>query len=794
MPSEAFRPLGDPGHVTGTADVVSFFPGRSGRTAAPAVRRVALISTYGPRKCGIATFTSDVVEKFARFHPEIKFDVYALDNPEAAPVIYGGIAGVISQDDEGDYLQAARAINESGVDAVWLQHEYGIFGGEDGAMVCDFVDRIAAPLVLTCHTVLNEPSPGQARVLRHLVSRASRIMVMSGHGKAVLESRYGADPATVELIAHGAPDRPFGRKEQAKAELGLTGRKVLMTFGLLSPGKGLERVIEALPALVARHPEVLYRIVGATHPNCLAFEGERYRDSLVALARQLGVEQHLAWENRFLETDELLDQLEACDIYVTPYGNLQQATSGTLSYAVALGKAVISTPYIHAAELLADDVGVLIEPGSSAAIAEAAGALLDKPERLAEMERRAYARGRQTIWSEFADAGAALVVQAAAPRSLPGAVHVPLTVLPGLTGVFAMSDATGMLQHGFGVVPDRRHGYCLDDNARALMLMNVAQGLSRDERLRWSTIYASFIQHAWNPELRRFRNFMRFERTWCEEAGSEDSNGRALWALGQTVELSPDPGLRRWAQVWFDEASPLFDELDWPRTQAFAMLGAAAMLRADPGHARARALLERGGALLHALLDAGRRPDWAWFEAMLGYDNPRLSQALIEAGSLLGREGWTRAGLETLAWIAERQTAAAGYFRPIGSETFGRAHDAMPFDQQPLEAQAAIEAARSAWEASGERRWIDHARTAHAWFFGANDRGVILADVTTGRSRDGVTPRGANENCGAESVLAFQLGHYSMLGLWGAARLAAEREGELLEQGSRSVGQSTANP
>lgn len=792
MPSEAFRPLRDPGAMAGSADVVPFFA-PAGRAGAAPARRVALVGTYTPRKCGIATFTRDVVEQFGRFHPEIRFDVYALDNPDAAPVSFAGVAGVISQDDAGDYLLAARAINESGVDAVWLQHEYGIFGGADGALVCDFVDRIAAPLVLTCHTVLGEPSPGQEQVLRHLVSRASRIMVMSGHGKALLESRYGADPATVDLIAHGAPDRPFGRKEAAKARLGLAGRKVLMTFGLLSPGKGLERVIEALPALVARHPEVLYRIVGATHPNCVAFEGERYRDSLVALARRLGVENHVAWENRFLETGELLDQLEACDIYVTPYLNLQQATSGTLSYAVALGKAVVSTPYIHAAELLADEVGVLIEPGSSAAVAEAAGALLDKPERLAAMERRAYARGRTTIWPEFAAAGAAMVARAAAPRARPGAAEAPLTVLPGLTGVFAMSDSTGMLQHGFGVVPDRRHGYCVDDNARALMLMNVAQGLSRPERLRWSTTYASFIQHAWNPELRRFRNFMSFERTWCEEAGSDDSNGRALWALGHTVELSPEPDLRRWARVWFDETCPVFEELDWPRTQAFAMLGAAAVLRSDPGHRRARALLERGGALLHALLDAGRRPDWAWFEAMLGYDNPRLSQALIEAGSLLGREDWTRAGLETLAWIAGRQTAAAGHFRPIGSETFGRAHDSLPFDQQPLEAQAAIEAARSAWTATGEQRWLDHARTAHAWFFGANDRAVILADVTTGRSRDGVTPRGANENCGAESILAFQLGHYSMLAMWGAARSGAKQTGDLLEPGSRSVGQPTAH-
>ncbi|MBC2666880.1 glycosyltransferase family 4 protein [Novosphingobium flavum] len=784
--------------------IVSFFPqGRegAGRAAVTAPRRVALIGTFPPRKCGIATFTSDVAEQFARFNPGIALDVYALDNPQAAPADYvggggAGVTGLIEQDSAESYAVTARRINESAVDAVWLQHEYGIFGGPDGEMVCDFVDRLAAPLVLTFHTVLSGPSLRQEAIMRHLVTRASRIMVMSGQGRDLLVSRYRARAELIEVIPHGAPDRPFGRSETFKETMGLPGRKVLMTFGLLGPGKGLERVIEALPEIVARHPEVVYRIVGATHPNLIASEGESYREGLMRLAKELGVENHVLWDNRFLDTPELLDQLEACDIYLTPYPGLQQATSGTLSYAVALGKAVVSTPYVHARELLAGDVGVLIEPGSSAAIADAVGRLLDDPARLGAIQRRAYARGRGTIWPEFARAGAALIGRALAPA----AREVPITATPGLSGVFAMSDATGMLQHAIGVVPDRRHGYCLDDNARALMLMNVAQGLSRSERMDWAMTYASFVQHAWNPDLGRFRNFMNFDRTWCEDCGSEDSNGRALWALGHTAELSPEPELRRWAARWFDEVCPIFAGVDYPRSVAFALLGAAAMLRVDPGHAGARGLAERGGVLLHALLEASRRPDWGWFEAMLGYDNPRLSQALIEAGMVCGRDEWIAAGIDTLGWIADRQTASAGHFRPIGSETFGRpgealTFDQMPFDQQPLEAQAAIEAARSAWAARPDRRWSDHAMAAWRWFFGANDRGAVLADLATGRSRDGVTPRGANENCGAESILAFQLAHHSMLALWNAATHAADRSGDTLESGPRSTaGQSAAQP
>ena len=767
--------------LAGTAEIVSIFvPARDIAVAAP--QRIALIGTYTPRKCGIATFTGDVVEQLSRYRPEIGVDVYALDNP-VAPLDYSGVAQVIVQDRLEDYLSAARRINKSGVDAVWLQHEYGIFGGEGGRMVCDFVDRLAAPLVLTLHTVLSDPSSRQEQILRHLVNRASRIMVMSRHGRDLLMSRYGADPKLVEVIPHGAPDRPFGRGVEFKAELGLQDRNVLMTFGLLGPGKGIERVIEALPAIVARHPSTVYRIVGATHPNTRARDGESYREGLVELARKLGVEDYILWDNRFLGNDELLDQIEACDIYITPYPGLQQATSGTLSYAVALGKAVVSTPYVHARELLGDDVGVLIPPGSSDAIADAVTGLLDQRERLVAMQRRAYAKGRTTIWPVFADATARLVARAVAPAPR----DVPLTAQPGLSGVFSMSDSTGIAQHGIGIVPDRRHGYCLDDNVRALMLMNVAQGLSRTERMQWSVTYASFVQHAWNPDIGRFRNFMNFDRTWCEECGSDDSNGRTLWTLGHTIENAPEPDIRRWARRWFDVVHGHFLHLEYPRSAAFAVLGAAAVLRTVPGHGGAEALLERGGALLYALLERGRRPDWGWFEALLGYDNPRLSQALIEAGASAGRPEWVAAGLETLEWIAAHQTAAAGHFRPVGSQTFGRRHESLPFDQQPLEAQAAVESARSAYGVTGDPRWIAHARTAHSWFFGANDRGVVLADVATGRCRDGITPRGVNENCGAESILAFQLAHYSMLALAAADRVVAEKPGDTFEPGLRST-------
>lgn len=722
--------------------------------------RIALIGTFPPRRCGIATFTSDIVEQVGRHHPELRFDVFALDDATVSRPHHASVTP-LPADDPAAYRAAAEAINASGADAVWLQHEYGIFGGADGEMVCDFVDRLAPPLVLTLHTVLSAPSANQRRILDHLLSRASRVMVMSRHSRELLVATYGAERQLVEVIEHGAPDRAFGRTPAAKAALGLGDRPVLMTFGLLGPGKGLEHVIDALPAVLGRHPNLLYRIVGATHPVLAARDGESYREMLMARAEELGVSHAIAWDDRFLDADELLDQLDACDIFVTPYPGLQQSTSGTLSYAVALGKAVVASPYIHARELLADGAGVLVEPGSAAALAEAIGGLLDDPARLAAVQRRAWERGRETIWPRFAAASAALVRAAISARK----VRAPLSVVPNPMGVFAMSDATGMLQHAIRTVPDRRHGYCLDDNVRALMWINVAEGIEMGERMARAAHYAAFIQHAWNPDQTAFRNFMRFDRSWCEDIGSQDSNGRTLWALGQTLETSRDPDLRAWARQWFDTALPHVSKFRSPRTVAFVMLGTAARLRREPHHAESQRVLDEGAAYLLELLDRTADGNWCWFETRLGYDNARLPQALIEASELLHEPRWRACGIEAARWLAERQTNAAGLFRPVGSETLGRDRDMMPFDQQPLEAQASIECALAAFRSTRDTFWSNHAEAAWRWFFGANDRGAVLADLATGRCRDGVNPRGRNENCGAESILALHLSRISMLAL-----------------------------
>lgn len=729
---------------------VSLVPGTAQLAAGT---RLALIGGFTPRRCGIATFTADLFQSLSAAAPGLAIDVYAMTPDSGHTVFAPEVSGEICQADPASYAAAALAIEASKADVVWLQHEFGLFGGPAGDLILDLIDRISAPLLVTLHTVISDPDLAQARVMERLVARSAKLIVMSERSRLVLETVYRADPDQIVCIPHGVPDRPFGRSEQFKAAMGFTGRQLLLTFGLLSPGKGIETVIRALPALTADHPDLLYCIAGATHPNLIEREGEAYRSGLKALAQELGVADHVHWIDAFLETEALLDLIEAADIYVTPYPGAAQSTSGTLCYALALGKAVVSTPYVHAAELLADGYGKLVPFADSAAIADAVGSLLDDPGRSLALQQRAYARGRAMIWPATARRCLDLIAASCSPvQTAQGAGPI------GLGGLLRICDHTGILQHSIHSVPDRAHGYCVDDNARALMLANRLGPEHEPQRSQLATTFAAFIQSAWNEPAGAFRNFMGYGRNWLEEQGSEDSCGRTLWALGATACEGQSEPLRRWAHKLFAQSASSALGYNSPRASAFAMLGAAYLLRADPGNRTALAVLSRGANRLLGFFQQVRSGDWPWFESVLAYDNCRLSEAMIRAGLRLDRPELSQCGLGTLGWIMARQTSPAGHFRPVGSTSFGRPFELpRPFDQQPVEAWAAIDACAAAYDATGLDEWLDQARMAYAWFGGANDRGVAVGDPLSGTCRDGINPRGLNLNEGAESVLAYQL-------------------------------------
>jgi len=743
---------------------------------APKIQHIALIGNFLPRKCGIATYTTDTYAALKARFPDLRVDVYAMDDHPGRYDYPDAVTGSIPQQERPAYIETARRIEASGAQALWVQHEYGIYGGPAGEHLIALLDRLSIPVIATLHTVLEKPNPDERRVMEALLRRASRVIVMAEKGREILKRVHGADDKKIAMIPHGVPDRPFADPEDFKPRFGWQGREVILTFGLLAPSKGIETMIEAMPAIAEARPDSLYVILGATHPNLVAHEGEAYRERLKALADELGVAEHVAFVDGFVEQDELLDYLQAADVYATPYPNPAQITSGTLSYAVAVGKPVVSTPYIHATEILGQEHGVLVPFNDSAAFAREIGRLLaDKDARLA-LAHRAYARGRTMLWPRLAETAMDTLASiiAARPRRFARASQELAPLKPDLAAVERMSDATGMLQHSIFSVPDRRHGYCIDDNARALILMSKIDGIDETLRDKWTSVYAAFVQYAWNPDLRRFRNFMNFDRTWCEDVGSEDSNGRALWALGVTARDAKALKHRDWASALFDATASIALELGSPRARAFAMLGAAAMLDAHPGHTLSREILMRFGEELIELLDGNRRPEWSWFEIVLAYDNARLPEALLRAGMALGRSAFTSVGLETLEWIVGQQTSPEGRFRAVGTESFGREYAApLQFDQQPLEAQATVEACVAAHEATGERRWVDEAMRAYRWYLGANDLELPLASAQDGGCFDGLMPHGLNRNQGAESILALQLANCAISALSNATGTVA---------------------
>lgn len=724
------------------------------------ITHLALLGNFLPRKCGLATYTTDTYNALSQRYPDLQVDVYAMDDHPGLYDYPDAVTRAIPQDDRAAYLDAARAIEASGAQALWIQHEYGIYGGPAGEFLIALIDRLSIPVITTLHTVLERPSADERRVMEALLRRSSRIIVMAEKGRDILKRVHGADDKSIVMIPHGVPDRAFADPDSMKAAFGWEGREVVLTFGLLAPNKGIETMIAALPQVVANHPRALYVVLGATHPNLVAHEGEVYRDRLKALAEEKGVAEHVQFIDAFVEHDELIDYLQAADLYVTPYNNPAQITSGTLSYAVGVGKPVISTPYVHATEILADDHGVLVDFGDSAGFAREIERLLSNTADRMALSQCAYARGRTMIWPRLAET-AMVELNAILATKLHRFVKAPVelaSLKPDLAAVERMSDSTGMLQHSIYSVPDRRHGYCIDDNARALILMSKIDGIDETLRDKWTTIYGGFVQYAWNPDQRRFRNFMNFDRTWCEDVGSEDSNGRAIWALGVTARDARAQKHRDWASVLFDDTASIALELLAPRAHAFAMLGAAAMIEAHPGHPLARTILTRYGEELITLLNEARRPEWQWFEIVLAYDNARLPEALLRAGKVLGRQDFVQVGLETLDWIVGRQTSPEGRFRAVGSESFGRPYaEPLQFDQQPLEAQATVDACVAAYEVTSDKRWYEEAMRAYRWYLGANDLELPLATAADGGCFDGLMPTGLNRNQGAESILALQL-------------------------------------
>ncbi|MFE0756980.1 glycosyltransferase family 4 protein [Inquilinus sp. NPDC058860] len=731
--------------------------------------RLAFIGNSLPRRCGIATFTTDLQQAVAESDSTTDTCIVAMTDHGHTYDYPATVRLEVADDRIEDYVRTAEALNAGQFDVVSLQHEFGIFGGEAGSHIMALLSRLTMPVVTTLHTVLAEPTPAQRSVLNRIIGASSRVVVMAEKGRELLQAVYAVPAEKIDVIPHGIPDVAFVEPAAAKAKLGFAGRPVILTFGLLSPNKGIEVMIDAMPSILQGRADAVYVVLGATHPNLVRDQGEAYRESLAARVRDRGVEGHVVLLDQFVDRATLLEFIAMCDVYVTPYLNEAQMTSGTLAYSFGMGKAVVSTPYWHAQELLAEGRGILVPSGDAPAIGAAVAGLLNDDIRREAMRRRAYASSRSMTWARTAGRYLAVFEHARRGHRLR-VIDRPDITVPTRDGFappemqlghfLSMCDDTGLFQHAVHSVPDRSHGYCVDDNARALL---VACALNHPRELRLpealTARLAAFVQHAWNPDTKRFRNFMGFDRRWLEASGSEDSHGRTLWALGECARSDASPSRRRWATALFAEALPTVEGFGSPRAWAFALLGLDGYCAVVPEDSLAERVRHDLAERLMSILAAVETRDWVWFEEGLAYDNARLSQALIVTGMATGSLGFVDAGLRTLHWLMALQTTPAGVFRPVGSDSFGDKRTApRPFDQQPLEAAAAISACLAAWRADDDSEWKADAARAFAWFLGDNDLSLSLVDPDTGSCRDGLHPDRLNENRGGESVVSYLLG------------------------------------
>lgn len=730
------------------------------------VRKIAFVGDHLPRKCGIATFTTDLLGAVATAHPQSHCLAVSVNDRPGGYEYPEVVRFEIEEQDLSSYLRAADFLNISNVDIVCLQHEFGIYGGPAGGHILALLRELRMPVVTTLHTVLRDPGLDQRRVMDGLIALSARLVVMAERGKQMLQEIYHVPAGKIDVIPHGIPDVGFVDPTYFKDQFGVEGRVVLLTFGLLSPNKGIEFVLNALPAILAKFPEVVYIVLGATHPNELREQGEAYRLGLKILAKKNKVDKSVIFYNQFVDLENLTEFIGAADLYITPYLNEAQITSGTLAYTFGSGKAVISTPYWHAAELLADDRGVLVPFSDAPAIAREVIALLSDDTRRHTMRKNAYRIGREMIWSsvaqmymrcfessrlEAASSRKSLAIKTLdqQPRELPKLK---------LDHLARMTDSTGVFQHALFSVPNFAEGYCTDDNARAFVLSVLLGELGEDpsEVRTLATTSAAFLNHAFDLETKRFHNHLSFDRRWLDQQGSEDSHGRAVWALGMGVGRSPYRSFQMMAGQQFALALPAIMSFTSPRAWAFGLIGIHEYMRRLSGDSMVNQTRETLTARLVELFDATAVPGWQWFEDEMSYDNAKLASALIVTGHATGQEAVLKRGLQALRWLTEVQTSEKGHFRPVGSNGFYKKGGTRAnFDQQPVEAQATVAACLDAYRATSDFCWYEQAQRAFDWFMGWNDLGLELYAPVTGGCHDGLHVDRINRNQGAESTLAF---------------------------------------
>ncbi|WP_159517601.1 glycosyltransferase family 4 protein [Sunxiuqinia indica] len=733
--------------------------------------KITYIATYPPRECGIGTFTNNLFKSMLTDiglkNQKHEGFVIALNDNDLTYKYPKEVKAIIRQDHQEDYLKAVRYTNLSGADVCILQHEFGIFGGQSGVYILPLLHRLEVPLIVTLHTILKTPSYNEKAVLKEICKMAHKIVVMSHKAVDFLVSIYDVPKEKIALIEHGVPDIHFSA-EKSKKEFKLESKKVLLTFGFIGRSKGIETVIKALPVIVKKYPELIYIVLGKTHPNVLRHSGEEYRISLLRLVKNLQLENHVIFLNEFIEEQDLFKYLYACDIYITPYLNEAQITSGTLSYAVGVGAAVLSTPYWHAAELLAKGRGKLFNFNDSDDLAETLTELFDNPEELKILKNNAGEYGKKITWPKIGERYVTLaekILKDEPSVAIQKETEPDLLILPpfSLAHIKRLTDDTGIIQHAKFGIPNLKEGYCLDDNARALLMVLMAYRQKKDRQaLELSPIYLSYIHYLQNPDG-TFRNFLSFNRNFLDEVGSEDSFGRTIWALGYLLGNPPNDAYYQTGKLVFFDAAPNFEKLTSIRGIANTMIGISYYLKSNPSD---DSMTERLRNLANGLMkhyNENQTDDWNWFESLLAYDNGILPLALLHSAEILNDQRITETAIESMNFLTSH-TLKDNYLSIIGNEKwYKKEGERSVFAQQPIDAMAMVLMYHRAYLVTKDKDYLNKLHTSFLWFLGENDLRMSLYDFETKGCCDGFESYGVNRNQGAESSLAYLISHLTVL-------------------------------
>ena len=719
------------------------------------------MSTFPPRECGIATFTQDLLNAIDRkISPLIKSDILAMNRNGVNIYNYSKkVSSQISDTDMNDYVESALKINsDPSIKLVNIQHEYGIFGGEYGDYLSAFLEILEKPSILTLHSVLPSPNDQLKKVTQSICNKVNEIVVMTNKAKLILEEFYGIK-TKINIIPHGIHSVPFESQTKEKIVLGLQNRIVLSSFGLLSEGKGYEYVIEALPEVVKRFPNLIYIIVGETHPNIRKKEGEKYRNFLSEKIESLGLQKHVKFYNKYAPLSELIQYLRATNIYMFANLDPNQVTSGVLSYALGSGRAVIATPILHAKDAIKhEETGMLVDFKQPKQFEQAILALLENKQLRKNIEKNVYHSTRSHTWSNVAAAYTKIF------KEYLGITDPQIRNLPKIntSHLQKMTDDFGIIQFAEQTTPLLNSGYTLDDNARALIASSMHYQKYREfDQLKLIRTYLDYINYVQDDDG-RLHNMVNIKRVIDKKNWSQDAHGRAIWALGHLISSDSLPkDFKREAEFTLAKALPMVSEIHSPRALAFTISGLHLYNKEKKSEVIISNIKKLGDELV-GQYKANSKDDWHWFEPYLTYSNSKLSEALLHTYEATREPHYLEFALESLEFLISK-TFNKDTFAPIGHRGWYKKEGQKAlYDQQPIDVSYMVQTLILAHKVTQKERYKDLALNAFQWFLGKNSKNQMVYNEDTGGCHDGLGEGTINLNQGAESTVSYLIARLSL--------------------------------